>query len=133
MGAWAADAFGNDTACDWSYRLSEVDDLSVIRESLDAVEECDDFIDADIGSEALAACEVLARLKGNWGERNSYTATADSWIEKNNLDVPEALLRQANQVIDAVLSSESELRELWGESEDGEWLQVVKDLRKRLK
>jgi hypothetical protein len=34
MGAWGADTFDNDTACDWSYALDEVADLNFVRETL---------------------------------------------------------------------------------------------------
>lgn len=72
MGAWGCDTFENDAACDWGYELEEAGDLSLVEAALDAVladeEEC---LDADLGSEALAACEVLARLQGGGGQRDA--------------------------------------------------------------
>jgi hypothetical protein len=132
MGAWAADPFGNDTACDWGYRLSESDDTSGIVEALQAATECDGFIDADIGSEAVAACEVLARLKGNWGERTAYTETVDQWIENHPIAVSTELAQLASDALTRVLAPDSELAELWAEAEDHDWVKSIEELRRRI-
>lgn len=87
MGAWAVDAFGNDDAGDWSYELEETDDLFLIEEALNKVIETgDQYLEAPDATIALAAAEVIARLQGNWGERNSYTEAADGWVEKNQAE-----------------------------------------------
>jgi hypothetical protein len=84
MGAWSADTFGNDTACDWAFRLEEVDDLSVIQQAFEEVLAVgDDYLDSDMACEALAACEVIARLKGKPGLRNSDTEPVDEWVESS--------------------------------------------------
>jgi hypothetical protein len=83
MGAWSADTFGNDTACDWSYDLEKATDLSLVQKAFEAVlSVADDDLDSDAACEGLAACEVVARLKGNWGLRNPHTETVDKWVEK---------------------------------------------------
>jgi hypothetical protein len=81
MGAWAADTFDNDTACDWADRLEWVDDLSLVHKALGRVLDREEYLDADAACKGLAACEVIARLKGNWGPRNPYTQTVDKWVE----------------------------------------------------
>lgn len=81
MGAWGEGAFENDTACDWAYQHEECDGLSVIEAAIDAVFDAgSDYLDEEASSNALAACEVVARLKGNFGVRNSYTETVDKWV-----------------------------------------------------
>jgi hypothetical protein len=30
----------------------------------------------------LAACEVIARLKGGWGKCDAYSETADAWVHR---------------------------------------------------
>ncbi|CAN5721159.1 hypothetical protein BH11PLA1_BH11PLA1_11750 [soil metagenome] len=134
MGAWGVDAFGNDAACDWSYTLEESDDLSVVRKSLEAAADCEEeFVDAMVGSEALAACEVVARLRGKFGVRNSYTETADKWVAAHPQAVSAALLDLAQRAIEAVLKPQSELRGLWDETGAAEeWLTDVAELRQRL-
>lgn len=134
MGCWGADTFENDTACDWAWRLEEVDDLSLVEEAFQTIEDCpEDFIDEPFGCEALAACEVLARLKGQFGARDSYTESVDDWVRKHPQTPSRELISRADKVIDMVLGEQSELRMLWSESgEENEWVAAVEALRKRL-
>lgn len=81
MGAWAEDAFGNDTACDWAGEFSDSPSMEKIEAIIEAVISEDDDIDSDIACEALVACEVVARLKGEWGQRSAYSESIDQWVE----------------------------------------------------
>ncbi|MBO0754608.1 MAG: DUF4259 domain-containing protein [Bradyrhizobiaceae bacterium] len=64
MGAWGADSYDNDTANDWAYRLEDVADLSVVRRAIGTVvAKGEDYLGSDEACEAIAACEVIARLK----------------------------------------------------------------------
>jgi hypothetical protein len=133
MGAWGTGTLDNDTACDWGYDLEESDDLSLVGSAFtDVLENDEDYLDQDPACNAVAACEVLARLKGNWGVRNAYTGTVDKSVETHPQTPPAALVQRANQAIDRILTDDSELRELWAESGDTEWLAAVEDLRRRL-
>lgn len=133
MGTWSEDTFGNDTACDWVYDLEEVDDLSLVHQTLDAVLNSDEeYLDADAACEGLAACEVIARLKGNWGLKNSYSEALDNWVTKHQTEPPEELVEMSLNVIDRVLAPQSELLELWEEGDASEWLAAVADLRERV-
>lgn len=134
MGTWGADTFDNDTACDWAYGLEGADDLALVRETLARVIAAgDDYLDPDEACEGLAACEVIARLKGNWGARNAYTETVDIWVEDHPGQPPTELVSLAAAVIDRVLSAPSELMELWDEDgENQEWHDAVADLRLRV-
>jgi hypothetical protein len=134
MGAWGTGIFDNDTACDWAYELEGQRDLGVIERTLDAVLDGDDAPDADIGEEALAAAEALARLQGHWGVRNSYTERMDAWVEAAALAPPRALVRRAHAAIDRILAADSELVELWSESDEFDaWKAAVAELRARLR
>jgi len=134
MGAWDVGIFDNDTACDWAYELHDAPDLSVVRHAIEAVLVAGtDYLDADHACEALAACEVIARLRGKWGVRDSHSATADDWVDKHPQEVPAEVVAHALEAIDRVLSAPSELRELWDESDEAaKWHAVVSDLRARL-
>jgi Domain of unknown function (DUF4259) len=89
---------------------------------------------ATMAAEAIAAIEALARLQGNWGERSSYTAPMDAWVEAVRLAVPPALAGQAVRALDRIVGPSSELHELWAESEElDEWLARVADLRGRVR
>lgn len=119
MGAWSHEPFGNDTACDWSYGLLESDDLSDIQATLEAVLEADDeYLEADLASEAIAAIEVLAKLLGKGTQNDSYTKDVDQWIKDHPQKPDAALLAMARKSIERIQSPGSELLELWEESED---------------
>lgn len=134
MGAWGTGSFDNDTACDWSYELEETTDLSLVKQTLAQVLEIgEDYLDADLASSGLAACEVIARLRGKGGVQNSYTETVDKLVASHPIHVPPDVIKQTLFVIDRILSSQSELLELWEESEDAkEWRESVADLRARV-
>jgi Domain of unknown function (DUF4259) len=135
MGAWGTGIFDNDKACDWAYDLKETSDLSLIESALDKVLKVGaEYLDASDAEKALAAAETVARLKGNWGIRDSYTEKMDEWVETNRLIPPQALIEKALKAIERVLSGPSELLELWGEGEEfTAWEESVKDLSWRLK
>ena len=127
-------AFDNDDANDWAYDLEEANDLSLIESAFDTVEEAEDYLEAPDASNALAACEVLARLNGKPGYKNAYTKKVDEWVAAHPHTLSPALVSRANAVIDRILGETSELKELWAESEEnGAWLASVEDLRQRLR
>jgi hypothetical protein len=134
MGAWEIDAFGNDDACDWAYELEKSNDLSIVESALDKViVASSDYVESPDACEALAAIEVIARLQGNWGVCNSYTEGVDSWVEKNSI-IPNSLLTQkAHKAIEVILSDNSELKELWEDSDEYEdWKKSVNELKERV-
>jgi hypothetical protein len=127
MGAWASGTFDNDAACDWSYGLEKVNDLSLVVKTLAEVNDTrEEYLDAEVASEALGACEVIARLKGHWGTRNRYTETVDKWVRAHPTTVSPALVQRALAVIEQLL-------ELWREGDETEWREAVENLRSRVK
>ncbi len=135
MGAWGTGVFDNDTACDWVYALQEQRDVAYLEHTIDTVLTAGDgFIDASDAEEALAAIEVVARLQGHPGVRNSYTEGVDAWVETLGLTPPPALLRKAHAAIDRILGADSEILELWNDSDQvDEWKRSVDDLRSRVR
>lgn len=131
MGAWGHDTFHNDTACDFTSELTEATDLGVVEGALNGVLESDeDYLDSDEACEALAACEVLARLQGRWGVRDAYSEELDAWIVAHPQTPPKALLDRAVKTIDRICGEKSELPELW-EGQDV-WVKAIADLRARV-
>lgn len=127
MGAWGPGVFDNDTACDWTTDLVDTEDLSFVEGTLSTAEEVDDDeLDADLGCEALAACEVVARLQGRAGRRID---TVDSWVRAHPMKPSPALVRLATNVLDR-LATGSELAQQW--SHDHAWRAGLQDLRKRV-
>jgi hypothetical protein len=135
MGTWAVDAFGNDDAVDWAYGLEEVKDDSLIRTTLDAVLDAgEEYLEASQAANALAAIEAIARLQGNGGFRNTYTKDVDQWVERHRPAVQPALAKQAHAVIQRILADNSELKDLWQESDEfDEWLAAVQELKTRVR
>lgn len=134
MGAWAIDAMGNDDACDWAYGLDECSDLSLVEETLDKVlSDESEYLESPDACEALAAIEVIARLQGNWGAKNAYSESMDAWVQKTKLVPSKALAEKAHQVIARILADNSELKELWQDSEEFDaWEASVKELAGRV-
>jgi len=118
MGAWSHEPFGNDTAGDWAYGLVESKDLSYIEAALDKVlEKGTDYLEAPDAEEAIAAIEVIAKLLGKGTQSDAYTKEVDAWVKSSKNKPSTALLQKAQRVIDRILSANSELLDLWQESD----------------
>jgi hypothetical protein len=133
MGAWSKDSFGNDTAGDWAYGLEEVSDLSLVRETIQKVlDSGGEDLEASDAEEAIAAVEVIARLRGNFGQCDAYTETVDNWVKEHPQKPPSDLVALASRALDRILKPPSELLELWQESDEfEEWKSSVLDLKQR--
>ena len=132
MGAWGPGNFENDEALDWVFTLEEVEDLSAVKDALDAVQYSEeDYLDAWECSIALAAVEVLAALLGRPSE--DLPEEVGAWVQAHrHLEVNRTLISEAENVISAVLQG-SELQDLWEETDEySDWQAVVGDLRHRL-
>jgi hypothetical protein len=133
LGAWGPLAYDNDEANDWAYSLDDVNDLTLVEAALSAVEASrNGYLEQSTASEALAACEVLARLKGKAGYANAYTEKVDRWVAAHPITPPDELVVRGNAAIDRILGGQSELHELWAEAGDEEWVAAMADLRQRL-
>ncbi len=130
MGAWGADTFENDTACDWIGDLLATGDLSSIDDALAAVIDRDDYLDVDDGSIALAAADVVARLRGKFGQRDAYTEELDAWILEVAQPPSAEQCALAVRAIDRVTTRPSELVSLW--EGNAAWAAAVAALRARL-
>lgn len=121
MGAWSHEPFGNDTAADWAYGLEESNDLSYIEAALDTVlESGTEYLEAPEAEEALAAIEVIAKLIGKGSQSDTYTKSVDAWVAAMQIKPQPSLLKKAQQVISRIAAENSELFELWQESEDAD-------------
>ncbi|TCM60693.1 uncharacterized protein DUF4259 [Acinetobacter calcoaceticus] len=131
MGAWSHEPFGNDTACDWAYELEESQDFAVIEAAFDELLQADDeYVDADIGSIAHAAAEVLAKALGQGTQTDAYTEKVDQWLARINQQVPPALVQKAIKALNLLRAEESELNELWGETDEHDlWIENIEALK----
>ena len=131
MGAWSHEPFGNDTACDWAYGLDEQRDFSLVAKAIQAVlDHGSDYLESDLASEAVAATEVLAKALGRGTQTDSYTEEVDAWVKSIGTKPSQDLLSKANGALTRILGRDSELRQLWEESDDfGSWESSIKALQ----
>ena len=135
MGAWSHEPFGNDTANDWADELEESSDFSIVEKAFNQIiESAEEYIYADIACEAYAAAEVLAQALGEGTQDDTYTEKIDMWLTKltikpNNLLIPKAL-----RALDLLTTQDSELDELWQDSDEyTQWTVNVDELKELLK
>ncbi len=112
MGAWGHEPFDNDTAMDWSYDLEESSDLSVLTRSL---QPAPGYLEADQGTELVAAAAVVA---GALHPVVRLPENIQNWLQRHATLEFASLKVPARAGIDRVLGADSELRELWEESEE---------------
>lgn len=132
MGAWGTGIYDNDDAADWAHGLDE-GGLDLIRSTLDAV--TPGSVDADTGAAALAAADVIARLRSGGGEQSPYAESVMSWVDQHDDDPAwMALIPAARAAVVAVRDESSELYELWAEdaSSLSDWLLILDELDARL-
>jgi hypothetical protein len=135
VGTWDVGPFDNDSAADWSGDLDDAPKAqreSIIRRTLsDAIDE-PDYLDGDLGSEAIAAAAVVAALLPDSppvssGYGPGFLAAGDP------LELPDDLVGLANQALDRVAAENSELRELWAEGDElRAWLATIAGIRAQL-
>lgn len=129
MGAWGVGPFDNDTAADW---CGDLDDqparkrAHAVRQALASAANETDYLDADLAQEAVAAGALVAgycpggeKLASAYGPKEPLPLEAD---------LP-ALRALAIQAIDRIVADDSELAELWDESDDPSWREGLQVLR----
>ncbi|MBW8847804.1 MAG: DUF4259 domain-containing protein [Burkholderiales bacterium] len=131
MGAWSHEPFANDTASDWVDVLMDATNLSHIEATLDRVlEASDSYVEATDAEEAVAAVAVVAQLLGRSPPITGGPEGLQAWITGVGVRPSAALLDKARRVVDRVLAEDSELAELWDDSESAaDWRTSMAALR----
>lgn len=131
MGAWGTGSFENDDASDWVYELESSTDDSVIRTALTAVASAADGADVERGEAecAIAAAEVVAAAAGSPGPK--LPGEVERWLAEHGASVTADLRDSAVRAVTRA-RERSELRELWDDAGDEEWLALTADLLRRL-
>ncbi len=134
MGAWSEESFGNDMACDWAGMFLDNPGMTFIEETIDVVLNENKYLESDEACECIAACEVVARLKGNWGLRDAYSESIDNWVETSKEKPDSNIVEKASKAIDRIVGENSELFELWSDSDEllKSWKQKMNDLQVRV-
>ncbi|MBT9394159.1 DUF4259 domain-containing protein [Hymenobacter sp. NST-14] len=130
MGAWGYYNFDNDLAADFAEDFKAEPSAELLAQALAAVT-AGEYLDGDLGSEALAAAEIVAAILGK--PARNFPNDLLGIIPRLTLAHVEPLRRPAQQAVLGVLGEESELRELWEESDEFEnWEAQQRQLLKRL-
>lgn len=129
MGAWGFTSFENDPAMDWISEFEKKPDLDTLEKIFSDIIERNNFIEVDEGSIVLAAADVVAAIRGC--KSNDYPSNIRVFEE---LEVNKVLIDDASKAARKVTESdESELKQLWLETDDYErWRRAVDELLKRL-
>ena len=122
MGAWGTGAFDNDDAADWDQEFEDADQaigLRLIADALGVAAAADgsDYLEAPEGSRAVAAAEAVVWVNGHASGEPAYNQTARDWIARTGPSSDARLTDLARRAVRRVASENSELAELWDESE----------------
>ncbi|CAH1232565.1 hypothetical protein PAECIP111891_07046 [Paenibacillus allorhizoplanae] len=129
MGAWGIGNFENDTVQDWIIELVEAQDINLLSESIEMVLE-DNYLDADVACIAIGAVEILAALQNRPGKEINEDELQE-WILQHKGQGTN-LIEKSHKALEKILA-ESELKELWEETEDyGNWVTTIKELQSRI-
>ncbi len=159
MGTWGTGTFDNDQAMDWCLDFLEAPDgvggdedepgkdtfligaLSVVLEARDN----EDYLEAPVCAEALAAAEIVAAANGKPcpeltpeaepedGEDDEVDELAQiaHWAQRGETSVRnQASIREMARKAVALIRADSELSELW--DDDADWAAAMADLERRL-
>ena len=126
MAAWGTKTFEEDTANDWIQELIDSEDArEFLTESLSVDP---GYIEADQAALVLSASETLIALLDE--PRIGVPGELVDWVGDNECDDVSDLPEVALPALAQVLSNESELRDIWSDSEDfDEWLENVESMR----
>lgn len=133
MGAFGAKSFENDDAMDWLDDF-ERDGASAVARALATVDDAgpEDYVDALDAGPALAAAEIVAAAQSGDISRLPDEAHAAFATHRAEIDVAE-LAPLAATATERVLTN-SELRELWEDSDDfDEWKADIVELQEQFR
>jgi hypothetical protein len=129
MGTWGAGPFQNDDALDWVGGMAQAEDLSALESTLDAVGDSSPGVDARACKVAIAAAEIVARLRGRPGR--DLPDEVEQFAHRFD-NVPPLLVAKARVAVIRI-SRSSQLRSLWQESDHLEdWEGAIRNLSRRL-
>jgi hypothetical protein len=130
MGAWETGSFDNDDALDWLFDLEDSADTSVISAALqDVLGKGDEYLETGECCVGVAAAEIVAALSENPGK---LPDNAKAWVETNaDLEIGNLISKALKAV--KLVRTDSELKEVWDESEDAAaWYAALDNLTARL-
>lgn len=135
MGAWGSGIYENDEAVELVDEVVSGGGVESLDEALRRVLETEeDYLEAPEAAQALAAADMISRLRGRNVPADTGVDHLAEWLDDVDFFVGAATLKQARAAIGRVLRKPSELMELWSESGslDETWMANVSLLLRRL-
>ena len=131
MGAWGVGHFENDDALDWVGEVEDGDILEMVDEAIAGAESGGDYLEAPDGCWVLAAAEIIAAMLGH--ASTDLPEPLPTMIAQLPAGADPELVERTRAAVDRVLAEDSELRELWAETDDFDaWTSAVAELKTRL-
>lgn len=132
MEIWSYGSFDNDSAKEFMNEVIQ-DGEFALREAFEVVLDPDmEYVEAEEGVRAIAAAEILAAVLN--GDTTRITdAGLRVWVQNADQTSLANLRNVASEALNRILAPESELPELWEDTEDySAWLSDVQRLRSGL-
>jgi hypothetical protein len=129
LGAWGTGAFENDDAADWLAELESAEDDAPLLVAFDAAL-VDGYLELPEAGAAVAAAEVVAGMLGSPAANSPEFVMR--WISQHRNRLRPGTAQRARGAVTRV-ASDSEMRDLWVESESASaWEAAIADLQRRL-
>ena len=115
MSAWDTTAFGNDPAADWAIDLLEAKEPVAFLRRTFLLAKDGRYLDNEDGSQIVAAAAVVAAARGHVPQ--GLPENVADWL-KGKETTFQPLAPTALAALRRVTGEESELKDLWQESDD---------------
>ncbi|SEE47272.1 protein of unknown function [Streptomyces sp. 3213] len=129
MGTWDVGPFDNDTAADWCGTFDDAAPdarRALVRDTLARAADTTDYLDADIGDEAVAAAALVAAQCPGGDPAHPHYGPKQPVPDLTDLGA------LALRALDRILTEPSELLELWADSDGDPWHTTINGLRTTL-
>jgi hypothetical protein len=108
--------------------------LQLITDALSAVAQADAaaYLCVEDGERAAAAAELVALINGQPIDESPYNQTARQWAARVHPSSDRSLTNLARQAVARVTGQNSELAELWDDTNSASWDSAMSGLRDKL-
>jgi hypothetical protein len=116
MGAWGSGPFDNDDVADWAWSLEDSTDDAVLRAAL---QDGADTVKPNASTSQIAIAAAAVVVAGRSGDSGQLPEEVGAWLDAHH-DLPWSDLADLARAALANVAKDSELLDLWAESDDAE-------------
>lgn len=135
MGAWGSEVYGNDDALELVDEVIGGGGVERLRAAFAHVLKTgDDYLEAPEAAQAVAAADIVSRLRGRNVPADTGVPELQEWLEGVDFFAAPAVVEEAGRALERVVKAPSELVELWTERGelDAAWANQVWRIAGRL-